>query len=247
MDRGRWVKKSVGGKTAAKRKKPAPGWMAEIDAQARAAIRSACLDVAKQFGFPADKVVFSTETYQFNLNGKRFTASGTCDLYGERRITMYPDRCTVDSAPGIMAHEVGHAKHHRVREQLMQEREDLVRERRVKVGAKLMHPLKTDGTIRAGHGLEEKYPVYSELERFENLIDQLHKDDGVSGYSREYWASDEGAFKAMDETVAEIMRIQFESKRDTGKDWGSQEARQVKPLWRDYFEAIMRASKKISQ
>jgi hypothetical protein len=76
----------------------------------RAEIKQNVLDVAKKQGFPQDKVEFTDETHEFELNGVTYKAAGTAHIYTDGKIRIYMNQATPGFAKQLMSHEVMHIK-----------------------------------------------------------------------------------------------------------------------------------------
>jgi len=231
------------------------GVKAEMAKEHATGVRIVVSDVARSMDFPIADIEYREDSYNFELNGKKLTAAGLAHLE-TGKITIFPHAVTsVRDAEGVMAHEIGH----HIFESVIKE---TGLQRRAAMGAppqmitlsegaapKMLSILKPDGTLRESH--EGMLPIFAEMGRYDTLGQKLHEEDGVSQYSRDWWAShDSGAatsHQAQHETFAEITRIVYESKRDTGKMWASEEAAKVGRIWKQYFTSINRANKKIRE
>jgi hypothetical protein len=230
------------------------GLQTEMATEHAAGVRIVVTDVAQHMDFPVADISYREDSHTFTLNGKTLQAAGLAYL-ATGKIEIFPHAMTsVNEAEGVMAHEIGH----HIFESVVKE---TGLQRRAAMGTpsqlitteggsiKMGSILKPDGTLRESH--HAMLPIFAEMGRYDNLQQQLRDEDGVSQYSRDWWAAhDQGtatAHQAQHETFAEITRIVYESKRDTGKMWGSPEAAAVKKTWKQYFTSINRANKKIRE
>ncbi len=97
-----------------------------------------------------------------------------------------------------------------------------------------------------------KYPVHAQVARFSiRLQDDLETEDGVTPYSTRWWqaysSGETNRHVAEHETFAEIGRVTHESRVSHGSPWRREEAKQVSPVWRAYFQAVQRAYKKVNK
>ena len=210
----------------------------EIQAQARVA--AASLD------FNPDNVKFTDEDRTFKVNGKEMYYAGSYTR-GEPNVMIYTKHCDIASTPGITAHEIGHRKLDALRRRYRDEYQAMMAEPGPapdpngerwwqKTGG---HEavMAADGTLRAPY--DKKYPVYDFWERNVELKrDQLHRDDGVTDYSKEYWQAfdklEVGIDKPIHETIAEMTRLKYE----TGKLPGSTD-------WKNLFHMIDKVWKEL--
>jgi hypothetical protein len=225
-------------------------------------IKEAVEHVAKEFGFPLDKLSYSDEPHIFELEGKKISAagtawrdSGTIKMYPATLVTGSPD-WTRQSTEMVMAHEVGHIRYEAVTRARSAESsklsftEPLVQVERNGV-SRVLPPLAPDGSIREGHGLEKKYPIYAATQPFDGLAawEKLRKEDGVTDYSRSWWAEFEAgkatAHTAMHETFAEISKLDYVNNKKDKPD--SLDLMGVKPTWRKLYRAYTKAYKAIAK
>ena len=216
--------------------------------------------VARKLGFPTDKIAYNANPPPtFSLNGKTIEYAGAANLKtGE--ITIYtrntPNAQAMDS---VMSHEIGHQMYQPVVDEFHNELERAKDHERIPrsddVGnIRMMDLMTPDGRMRTNgvdpklaSQLKESFPVWSTVGEVDNAStsQELADKDGISDYSREWWkAANAGTatrHQAMHETMAEINRVVYESKRGSGKMWDSEEAKQVAPVWRRYYRAYAKA------
>ena len=216
-------------------------------------IKSVADDVAKQFGYPADKIEATIGPSKFfELNGKTYTTAGEAWLESGR-IQLYPAALSnVKAVEEVTAHEVGHQLLERVFKAQEAERARMMADPEtlavafVRNGENVIGPgIRPDGSLRTD-ALKERYPLYTAqwaVQDSPGTWAKLQKEDGVTQYSRDWWAAHEDgkatAKQAMHETYAEINMLAFTGKRDgkTLTELG------VKPAWRKLYANYSKAAR----
>ena len=169
--------------------------------------------VAKDLGFPPAKIKAEVGDHKFTLGGKEYVAAGTANRESGE-ITIWSDHVNPDDDlefKGLVAHEVEHQRFNTV---FQAQREESKAVMALPSDADHMRP---DGTLRPPY--DEQFPIYSGMLKYYGMKStELHEQDGVSEYSREYWedwkAGKTDTFKAIHETLAEIARFDAEGIAD---------------------------------
>jgi hypothetical protein len=166
-------------------------------------------DIAKQMGYRGKISIQTGEQPTFELDGKRYKTAGSYNL-STKQIKIYAQSTTCANpvkAAGTMAHEMMHGKFDTVIEAFRSELKTVV-----------------DNKLAGEPDVKKKFPAYALMSKFlYDHQDRLIKDDGVSDYSKEYWAqhaknpSRSNFVLAVDETLAEMASNQIER----GKHGGS--------------------------
>jgi hypothetical protein len=195
---------------------------------------------AEKQGYPREKVSVAFADQQFQLGGQSFYYAGACDIK-TGLITIWPG-VAGEHMPGVMAHEIEHAKFQEALNKYSEETSRLTKDHRKDDDGKDV--MRADGTVR--DAFKSDYPITVALQNSYEAppsrpgkdfgSTRMYKDDGVSPYSRMWWdAWNKGEAKtsqAMHETMAEMARIKFE----TGKLSGT-------PIWRRYFTTMEKVYK----
>lgn len=163
-----------------------------------AEVTDAVQEVAKQRGFPLDKVIVTQDTNTMTLNGSEANAAGLYDSK-DKTITIYPKEIPdAETAKGVMAHEIEHHMFDVVERAARDQYARMITE------TDADHPKTPEEIAKA-------YPLYSKLNRFFSKPARLAQEDGVSRYSRQYWegvlTGDVPLQTAVHETLGEIARI----------------------------------------
>lgn len=219
-------------------------------------IKSVADDVAKQFGYPADKIEATIGPSKFfELNGKTYSTAGEAWLESGR-IQLYPAALSnVKAVEEVIAHEVGHQLLERVFKAQEAERARMMLDPEtlavafVRNGENVIGPgIRPDGSLRTD-ALKERYPLYTAqwaVQDSPGTWTKLQKEDGVTEYSRDWWAAYEDgkatSKQARHETYAEINMLAFVGKRDgkTLTELG------VKPAWRKLYANYSKAARGLS-
>lgn len=186
------------------------------------ALRDVIASTAKSLGFDAGRItVSSDDPPKFTLNGEVMRAAGLAHLdTGE--ITLYDRVLNAETVTGIIAHEIMHQKYEKYLKDVEAERGKVMNDpgpapnpegrywwQRRGGSDGIMTP---DGTLREPY--DAKYPLYNaHTQLVEMMWEKLAKDDGVTEYSKKWWAAATGDnptanFKsAYHETLAEMARI----------------------------------------
>jgi hypothetical protein len=201
-------------------------------------------ETAQKLGFDVSKFKIAQEDRQFELNGRMFDYAGSANLESGE-ITLFPNKCTTATTPGVVAHEVMHTRFQSAWKKFKEDEWKVWDD--YAAGTK-SHTTEgghvTSGPVRASGELwpeyKKDYPAYAALEQFltGTYVSQLAKKDGVTDYSKEYWKKFdlEGGksltrFSAIHETLAEIARLEFE----TGTIVGA-------PVWQRFYRAVKRVA-----
>jgi hypothetical protein len=193
-------------------------------------------DTAKrQLGFDGEVVVHPDgEDYDLKVGVLNLKAGATYSA-SANRIEVYASSFIGEAdiqafLPGLMAHEVQHARFQAVRKAMLEERDVLMKDPRTK------KDMRADGTLET---LGAEYPIHQAFTEFNNKykFTDLQKNDGVSAYSEAYWepealAMNGGTGRAADETLAEIARLRHEQ--------GAGFMKKVAKPWREYYALQMR-------
>ena len=236
-----------GGEFAPKSSLPIVPELQAAEDTRRAEFESKVRQMAKAEGVDPDKVVVDWDKQpEFDLNGTKYRTAGEAYIHTDKHITVYQRVMAPYSdadLAGLMAHEAEHVKFQTVLEKYSEERQALVKdERKAILNGREVDIMKSDGSLRLGY--EKDYPVYSKLQPIDELqYEKLEKDDGVTQYSRDWWAAYKGGkasrHQAVHETMAEIAR--GESKHLISSEMV------VSLLWRRYFNEVARAYKNIQK
>jgi len=140
----------------------------------------------------------------FNLNGKFYKTAGVAHL-GRGTIDLYPGKMTPEQFEPLVAHEV---EHHKVQFFLNEQRREL--EEIIKspeYGKRKKGPMLPSGKLRPEY--RDKYPAVDAYDRLVgDHYEQLKTEDGVSDYSRDWWAAYKNGKASIEqawhETLAEM-------------------------------------------
>ncbi len=203
---------------------------------------------ARELNFPVERV--KTEEgvgKEFKVGEHTFREAGHAEIYTTGNIVCYTGSNVRDSnLGGLVAHEVEHIRFQGVLN-------DYNNDMKVINGwASTNHEQYDAVTTPQGYVDPDKafsFPAAGQLNQYlEEHIDQLEKEDGVSEYSKTYWAvlhtdATNGMFKewrerAVHETLAEIARMKFAPEAAEKGD--------TKPtkMWTQLFQAVNRIAKK---
>lgn len=200
----------------------------ELTQQEKEEARDKVWAEAERQGYPTGKVLVSFDTKQFQLSGQNYNYAGSCDLK-TGLITIWPQIAGAQM-PGVMAHEIEHAKFQGALDKYMEERSRLIKDDRKDSEGKDV--TRANGEIR--DEFKKDYPITNALwESYEKPggSTKMTEEDGVSPYSKMWWDSwkngEAKTDQAFHETMAEMARIRFE----TGVLPGA-------PIWRKYFHVM---------
>jgi 8-oxo-dGTP pyrophosphatase MutT (NUDIX family) len=166
-----------------------------------------CQKISDTMGYTGSRgyVVTSKEHKTFDLNGKKYETAGEAYLdTGEVR--LYLDSLTPNSIGPVLAHEIMHQKWEQVFRRYQAESKTLR-----DMGPEADKILYPDDRVRPGH--EDEFPIYA---RLNSLMDTrvLRDEDGVTDYSRDWWAAVESGKadpkSAVHETMAEMAMLNLE-------------------------------------
>jgi len=198
---------------------------------------------ARRQGYPLDKLdIQEGKGKDFSVSGTQFSEGGHANLQ-TGVITMYPDTVDRDSQLGpMLAHEIEHQKYALVTYQRTGE------DRRFSDMAQHDHVsfdaiTKPNGFIDPDNPEAQKqFPVLTALAPFfdGDGYEKLKAEDGVSNYSKSYWAGYGPDPKitldsAVHETLGEIARIQNYGTRYEMRWNGDYDPT---PLWRNLFNTV---------
>lgn len=186
-------------------------------------------DVAADAGVSPDKVDYMGKGWSFTVGDESFVAGGSYHP-DTGRIEIYDEGLiSEDSARWIASHESMHHVYHTVEEAL---RAEWIVIRDLPQNVDLIY---FDGTLKEEY--KDQYPIYYAISKFKtpDMQDKLKAKDGVTDYSRAYWAAYNGYKKvnfwtAVNETLAEIAAL-----RASGQTKG------VSRLWLSYAKAMREA------
>jgi hypothetical protein len=155
------------------------------------------------------------------------TAGGDADIAkgDEGRIRMYLDHLNENCVAGVMAHEIEHFKFQHARNAYNAEYDAMMKE----PGPAPDPNAESFPQRRGGHfavmnamgelrpPYDEKYPIYTLLQKQFEGVDEYARGDGVSKYSATYWKAwhnydERGGVTtdiAMHETLAEMARHKY--------------------------------------
>lgn len=161
--------------------------------------------VADHLGLYGDrKITISHDEYKFILNDRECFAGGTASL-DTNEITIYPDKLSAKDIAPLAAHEIMHVKFETVFKQFEKERTLL--------GKKFKAQSKIDEYLESH---PKQFAAYRSLHKLEKSREQFIESDGITDYSREWWAEYNKnkiypLFKsAVHETLAEMSKLDWE-------------------------------------
>lgn len=104
--------------------------------------------------------------------------------------------------------------------------------------------MKADGSLKSPY--DKKFPLYSRFNPILENSSKLREDDGVSGYSKEWWADSQVSIEQQyHETLAEIARSDFETDGEIFKPGKSVKFthnfhwyQRVEGPWADLYHAV---------
>lgn len=236
---GRWTKAGATGGLPKAPEKPLSE-MTEEEIRAHT-VEQTSREIAEQLGYDPDLIDMRYDEYPFEVNGQKYKAAGLAHLE-TGRIEMFPNQIPQGGTPAVISHEVMHQKFERVLNAYHADRDLMMKDpgpppnplaelRWERLGGTdaLMKP---DGSLRPPY--DKKYPIYSRYQNhFEANYEKLRKDDGITNYSRAYWAEYHtpggkvSSKSAMHETLAEIASRHY----TTGVIEGT-------PVWRSLYRDV---------
>lgn len=185
---------------------------------------------AKDLGFDPDMVTEGEPGKTFQLGDKTYKYAGAAYM-DDGHIEVFTDEVTEASLPGLMAHEVMHQRYNAFERLRSEESARLSKDPRNTND--LMSP---DGTLRPD--VQHEYPVYTAYHNATGGAkwETMKERDGVTDYSKTYWAEWQkgrmGTDKAVHETLAEMARLNAE----TGVRPGG-------PEWNAFYRAVVKHGK----
>jgi hypothetical protein len=230
---------------------------AEAEQTRQGVVRQRAVAAATALDFDPKFVQFTDEDRQFNIGGsdKKYNYAGSYTR-GDNAVKIYYKHCSTAFAASCTAHEIGHRKLDALRARVRDERQDVHNEPgphgdpngqywwQKKGGHDAV--MAPDGTLRAPY--DKKYPFYQAWQKLSELnYNKLRDSDGVSDYSKEYWAGylkgDVSIDSAYHETIAELSRLKFES----GKLQGSKEWNALYNLMDKHWEQMTPTERELKQ
>jgi thioredoxin reductase/8-oxo-dGTP pyrophosphatase MutT (NUDIX family) len=227
------------------------GWILE---KARAAVEDVGYDPARVFigrrGRP-----FTVGSRQYRTGGEAFTTGDGVDGEGNPRqkgdIVVYAqsDKGFAEDFPirGVAIHEATHQKWQAVKERYNAEEREAIDASGPSTPPD-QQPLDAQDDLRPG--FEDQYPAYAALSPVlsaagagrQSLIDH----DGVSPYSKSYWDAYAAArsgkvawlYRAIDETLAEIARIDDEKGGAVLEGVNEVTGQKIDPVWRRLADTV---------
>lgn len=199
---------------------------------------------ARLLGYDPDLVEVSDQEHPFKIGdeNKQRYAAGLAHL-DTGKITIFPKHVySTDSAVSVMAHEVAHQKYQDVVDAISKETHAIFDDPGPPPNPNAEHrPQQLGGkdAVTAPDGkpyppYDEKYPIYTRFQKYDDQSEKMIKDDGITEYSKAYWEhaapgmpKQISLLTARHETIAEMAR----RLTDTGKLEGS-------PVWRRYYRDV---------
>lgn len=195
--------------------------------------------IVSQLGYPTERVTSELgRGPAFEVDGKTYyTGASFSPSTGEIRI-YNAGKISDESMTGMLAHEIQHSRWNEYRKAYQQQY--------IEVGRSLNTSDNPEDWIITGGGyLKNKtdkerlwaYDINQEFIKDANRWERLKKSDGISEYSRSYWkqanksGSDWDYDRAIDETLAEIARIQTGNARTGDK-------KAIRPIWQSLYSKI---------
>jgi hypothetical protein len=190
-------------------------------------------EVANHLKFDPDNVFIKDGDSEFEVAGQKYHLAGSAHL-AEGTIDIYPNQVTLESLPGTMAHEIMHHKWHKVYTTYVQEMETFQRYQRMDTKPSL-----------------KDYPTYAAIRPFMNtkIADKLREEDGATKYSESYWKqyeaspTMEGLKSALHETLAELARLDYETKGT----YFDRVIRLRKGPWRKFYDAVNKSYERLTK
>ena len=220
------------------------------EAEFSAQVSDKAKEVAKSLGFDPKNVQIMTGVKDFVVNGQHYQAAGLA-YTDQGRIEIFPEAIhDIAHLPGLVAHEVEH--------QVFATALNAVAADNARIsadydksswttpgGAERSGNTKADGTLPEKY--QSTYPAYQALAPYTGHLagdadktDLLAKSDGVTEYSRSYWAAyakgEVSRISAVHETLAEMARLKIEL--------GTLNSFSSSPTWRAFYRAVDGVAKK---
>lgn len=199
--------------------------------------------MAETYGFPADRVIYEKNPYNFVVDGRKMSAAGTYSPF-EDVIRVYDGGLEDESfMPQMMAHEVAHYKFNQVDHYAQSTRDELAGNH----DEMDAHPDRflPDGRVTTPAQIKYYPELYvtrplDQTRESATQFRKLREGDGVTNYSRAYWKQFEAQggtdrlmrSNALNETLAEIAG--YEARH------GSLPSGMTKE-WKTYYDAFKRA------
>lgn len=193
-------------------------------------------DVVKKLGYPAGQVISTEdEGYVFHVGNQTFRADGEYDPKTGRITVFDVDEKSNKTLEGILAHEVQHSRWQKYKDSFQGQFVEIQKSIRDNP-----HPddwlIKADGSLRNPADKDRlwAYEIHEEFLSGDKW-ETLQKEDGVTSYSISYWdAVNPNSLydrdRAVDETLAEIARIEMEI--PLGK------MQSVPDVWKDLYKRV---------
>ena len=237
---------NIGNKTAAELHRD------EAESHAMAAnLQQDLATSAAKHGLNVDRIKIERAPYDFVVNGKSLTAAGSVNTHAqnlsEMRITMYSAAChslTHSALEKILAHESAHVIYEQADRNYKADYEGVLMRADLSM---------TSHSRLANKRDQDTYAAYHHLQEIRSMkAKTLATEDGVTQYSRDYWADySKGKVTretAMHETFAEIHALKYQYERQWGKnnkgfpfvfkDHG------IGPTWEKYYKAVIKLGTK---
>jgi hypothetical protein len=189
--------------------------------------------IARQMGYPENKIVpLQVPGETFVVGGVEFKKGGS--YYEEtREIVLYAGVLKDENLTReVMAHEIQHDRFVNFAKKL--EEENAIISASIRSENKDEWLIRMDGSLSEGVDAAD-FPAYQISRKYlqGDEMNRLIKADGVTAYSSAYWNQygTEGGdlYQAVDETLAEIARLQIRTKGDVSK---------IDPAWIGLFRSI---------
>lgn len=207
---------------------------------------------AKHAGVDPLRIIVTRDSYNFVLNGRRCRAAGSVDTSNhdasKMRITLYASAnryATHADLARILAHESAHITFENTMRNYHADYEGVI--------------MRADLSMTAYSSLRKKsdqatYPAYHALQKTMSMKSRtLAEEDGVTAYSRDYWAGVKNGTntrnQAMHETFAEIhaQKVHWDVRynRDSNGVPFSFKAHGVGPTWERFYNDVMKLAAKV--
>lgn len=232
---------------------PAPTPTTSLDAYSRKT--NAALDFAEQRGFPRNRIEFNPSPGPYFKVGNRTYQEGGHYSPSSARIVIWNTKThTLWELKSMLSHEITHDAWHNFRKAFDHQHAMLAYEKNVLGKALNDLPIFANGAVKSGKkkawwGLDLQYWV-------DTNGSELKRLDGVTDYSRSYWAAYMGGHQkrsledAFNETLAEISRLFFEEgitpEMVMAKPYKEMEqfttksGAHVAPIWQEFWARLMR-------
>jgi hypothetical protein len=182
------------------------------------AFRDQIPHLAERLGYDAALISYEGVGYPFQVGDVKWKAAGDYSPI-DRHIRLYDEAFQRNNntnednqiSKTVLAHEVMHDKWQMFSEQYTRDKYDIdniMREQMDKGVPRLEYIMKPDGNLRNAD-YENKYQSYVIMRYIEDNAEELRTKDGVTAYSRSYYQADPYSSLAINETLAEIARLDY--------------------------------------